>query len=206
MPKLIISADLDNAPNTSQREAAAKLLAADLPADASTQLHSEIALEYKPQFSALVQSSHDLIAASEKPRGDGGGVDLGRYEEPSAPSTQSDAAAWQDAMRAAHISHAYLSERQLNLSLLERYGKNTWLIGNSQVEDLLRSANNELASIRAQIEQLKEERRLKQEAQRGEFEGLEETWRSTISRCIEAEIASEVLRRELLEEKRKVTT
>lgn len=106
---------------------------------------------------------------------------------------------WSQALRQAYTSHAYLSGRQLNLSLLERYGKNAWLVGNSQIEDELRTLEKELAETQRQTEELDEQRRRAQETVRGEIEGLEEAWRNGVGRAIEAEVAGEGLRREILQ-------
>lgn len=110
---------------------------------------------------------------------------------------------WSQALRQAYTSHAYLSGRQMNLALLERYGKNAWLVGNSQVEEELRTLEKELAETRRQGEEVDEQRRRAQETVSGELEGLEEAWRNGIGRAIEAEVAGEGLRRQILEKSRR---
>lgn len=175
---------------------------------ASSILHRSVPASYEPRFSEVVMNAHETITSTSKPRTPETGVDLARYEEPSAPSLVPGAPAserrmqWSQALRQAYTSHAYLSSRQLNLSLLERYGKNAWLVGNSQIEDELRTLEKELAETRRQTEELNEQRRRAQETVRGEIEGLEEAWRNGVGRTIEAEVAGEGLRRETLQRNR----
>lgn len=196
------SVDIDPAPSTAQLEAAAAIISSELDPSHTQTLHASIPSSYEPTFSPLITSSHDQIASTKSARAPGTGIDLTRYEEPSAPSSSSDHDAWRTALRTAYISQSYLTQRQLNLSLLERYGKNAWLIGNSQVEEELNTLEKELAVIKAQVEEVEEERRQRQDSVKGELEGLDETWRSTIGRAIEAEVAGEVLRRQILERRR----
>lgn len=173
---------------------------------ASTSLHPSVQSTYEPKFPDLVNSAHESIASTGKARAPDAGIDLARYEEPTPPSFDSSIPAaerrseWSQALHQAYTSHAYLSGRQLNLSLLERYGKNAWLIGNSQVEDELRMLEKELADTQRQGEELDEQRRRTQETVRGEIEGLEEAWRNGVGRAIEAEVAGEALRREALQQ------
>lgn len=95
-----------------------------------------------------------------------------------------------------------MSNRALNLSLLERYGNNAWLVANSQVEDELKALEAELSRVKGELENVEEQRRGKMDAARGELEGLEEVWRKGVGRAIEVEIAAEGLRRQVLERRR----
>lgn len=130
-----------------------------------------------------------------------GGVDLSRYEAPSLPSTN-DAAALRPVLQAAYASSAYLGARLTNLGLLETYGKNAWLVANSQLEDILRELEKEVAAARAEVEDVERERRMVQESGRGEMEGLEREWRERVGRVVETQAAAEGLRREILERRR----
>lgn len=173
-----------------------------------TQLHPSVSSSYEPSFSDLVSSSHQHIAQTGKARSPKSGIDLARYEEPTAPSVSAGTASserrsqWSQALRQAYTSHAYLSGRQVNLSLLEKYGRNAWLVGNSQIEDELRTLEKELAETQRQVEETDEQRRRTQETVRGEIEGLQDAWQSGVGRAIEAEVAGEGLRRDILERSR----
>lgn len=89
-----------------------------------------------------------------------------------------------------------------NLSLLETYGKNAWLVSNSQLEDVLRDLEKEVATTKMELEDLERERRSRQGAVGGELEALEKSWREGVGRCIEVQVAAEGLRREVLERRR----
>lgn len=193
---------IDPEPTPDQLTATSNILASELPINHTATLHPSIPTDYTPKFSTLFSFSHSQIESTGSPRTPGTGIDLTRYEEPTAPTTTSDVSGWRAALQSAYISQSYLTQRQLNLSLLERYGKNAWLIGNSQVEDELRALEQELAAVKKQVEAVEEERRQRQDGVRGEMEGLEESWRSTVGRAIEAEVAGEGLRREILERRR----
>jgi pre-mRNA-splicing factor SPF27 len=89
-----------------------------------------------------------------------------------------------------------------NLALLEGFGKNAWLVGNSQLEDVLRDLERELARTKQETESVNKSRKAEQEAIEGELDVLEEGWRRGIGRVVEAEIAAEELRREILRRRR----
>lgn len=66
----------------------------------------------------------------------------------------------------------------------------------------LAALERELAAARLKLEEMERERRALQENVKGEIEGLEETWRSTVGRAIEAEVAAEGLRRQIAARRR----
>jgi len=203
-----VPSDIDRPTSEDEVASAKSLIGAELDPAAATQLHPSVSSSYEPQFSELVSASHEQIAQTGKARSPKSGIDLARYEEPSAPSLTPGTSnserrnGWSQALRQAYTSHAYLSSRQLNLSLLEKYGKNAWLVGNSQIEDELRTLEKELAETQRQVDETDQHRRRTQETVRGETEGLEDAWRSGIGRAIEAEVAGEGLRRDILEKSR----
>lgn len=92
--------------------------------------------------------------------------------------------------------------RHNNLALLEEYGKNAWLIGNSQLEEILRSVEKELAETNEAVEGVHKERKLVQESGHGELAGLEDTWRRGVGSILEVEVAAEGLRQQILEQRR----
>jgi pre-mRNA-splicing factor SPF27 len=184
-----------------------KLIAAELPPDYQNALHPSIPPLPETKFSPLIQQELDRKAANLPLTG---GVDLSRYEAPEPPSTTptSDngkaeiSRDWQDTLRKAYASSSYLSTRIANLTLLEEYGKNAWLIGNSQLEEILKNLERELVEIRETTEEVNKARKSGQENVRGEIEGLEQTWRRGVGRILEVEVAAEGLRREILERRR----
>lgn len=109
---------------------------------------------------------------------------------------------WNETLRKAYTSSEYLNARLTQLGLLEKFGKNAWLIGNSQLEDILKGLERELAGLRKQQEEVETERRTQQESVRGEVAMLEETWKKGVSRVLETEVAVEGLKQQILEKRR----
>lgn len=60
----------------------------------------------------------------------------------------------------------------------------------------------ELGETKREVEAVEEARRQRQESVRGEIEGLESVWREGVGRAIQAEVAAEGLRRQVLEKRR----
>lgn len=87
----------------------------------------------------------------------------------------------------------------MNLSLLEESGKNAWLMGNVQLEAVLKELEAELSSVKEQVDSVNKARKSAQEGSRGEMLALEEAWRRGISQVLEVQVATAGLRRELLE-------
>ena len=92
--------------------------------------------------------------------------------------------------------------RLTELGLLERFGKNAWLIGNSELEGILGGLERELADVRVQQEVVENERRMQQESVKGEIKMLEESWKTGVGRLLEVEVAAEGLKRQILERRR----
>ena len=110
-------------------------------------------------------------------------IDASRYSdsalEPptSSPNDPNHLEDWRATIKRAYTLYSYLAARNQQLSLLEAYGKNAWLIANSQVEEELRSVEKALADCKERTEEVNRERKERQEAVRGEMEGLQESWK-----------------------------
>merc|ERR1712093_739654 len=187
---------IDTEPSASERAAALSLIAAEAstaPSD-STQSHDSLPALPPPNFSPLIESELDRVSQKTPITG----ITTSHYESQDAPTTTpgSDTRSpetlqkWHTALRNAYTSQSYLSGRLTNLALLEKYGKNAWLEGNRQLEDVLRALERELEEKRAQ------------EEVGGEIKGLEETWKRDVGRVLETEVAAEGVRREILERRR----
>ena len=79
--------------------------------------------------------------------------------------------------------------------MLDKYGKNAWLLGNSQLEDILRDEERMLVQTREMVEGVNRERKAAQEGRRAELEGGEEAWREGVRGRVEVEVALGELRR-----------
>lgn len=101
------------------------------------------------------------------------------------------------------MSDAYLASRRQNLELLDKYGKNSWLIGNHELEGELRRLEQELADTKREVDLVNLERQRRQADVKGEMELLEENWRKGVGRVLETEVAVEEVKREIREELRK---
>jgi pre-mRNA-splicing factor SPF27 len=175
------------------------LITAELATDSRSTLHPLIPPEQEFNPSELIRKELERSAANLPTTG---GIDLSRYEEPEAPSDDNDVAAWKQSLQKAYASSTYLSGRTSNLSLLEELGRNAWLIGNSQLEEILRQLEHELEEINVATEDLNKSRKAAQEASRGEIVGLEETWKQGIGRILEVEVAVEEVRKQILDKRR----
>lgn len=109
---------------------------------------------------------------------------------------------WRDVLKKAYTSSVYLKDRATNLELLEQHGKNAWLVGNWQLEPLQRDLDGELKATKAEIEAVQAARRARQAEAGAEMAGLEKSWRDGVGRVVEVEVASEVLRQQILEKRR----
>ncbi|KAI4798912.1 hypothetical protein E4T44_11685, partial [Aureobasidium sp. EXF-8845] len=175
--------DIDAVPSEQELGAARALIQAELPQDHKTTLHPLIP-ELRPiKFSDLVQAEHDRISSgAEKEQG----IDLSRYEAQDAPPTN-DTEKWRATLQQSYASSEYLESRQVNLSLLETYGKNAWLISNDQLEAILRAAERDVSQRKIELEDIDKARRDAQAARRGELEALEQQWKIGVGQMIEVE-------------------
>lgn len=165
--------------------------------------------QYTPHFSSLIEREHARLDGN--PASKLSGIDLKRYEDLDAPENTSPTsdedqpellAKWNRALKQAYTSSEYVQGRLTQLGLLERFGKNAWLVGNSQLEDMLKSIEAELADVRKQHEEVETLRRTQQESVHGEIKTLEETWKKGVGRVLETEVAAEGLKQQILERRR----
>ncbi|KAK5129597.1 hypothetical protein LTR08_003028 [Meristemomyces frigidus] len=180
------------------------LIRAEMP-PAHTALHPSIPALRAAHFSARIATELDRLACGTARAADPAtatGIDLTRYEAPHPPFNPTDAEAWQTTLRQAATSAAYLRSREVNLALLETYGKNAWLVANSQLEDELRSLEREVEVVREELEGVEMARRAVGEGVGAEVEGLERGWREGVGRMLEALVAGERVRGEILERRR----
>ncbi|PWY76278.1 hypothetical protein BO70DRAFT_398146 [Aspergillus heteromorphus CBS 117.55] len=190
-------------PSSQARAAAEKLIIAELSSDYQTTIHPLIPASVEPRFSPLIQQEIDRKAAGLPWTS---GIDLARYEAPEPPARAADGTPdvdeWRRVLQKAYTASSHLSMRHENLALLEENGKNAWLIGNSQLEEILRGLEKELAETKEAAESVNKERKLAQEANKGEIAGLEETWRRGVGAILDVELAAEGLRMQILEQRR----
>lgn len=66
------------------------------------------------------------------------------------------------------------------LALLESHGANAWLVHNAELEAILRAYEEELDKVRAEVEAVNAERKVRQEGARGSLEGGEREWRTGV--------------------------
>lgn len=192
-------------PTAAARQKAQQLITAELSADHVTTLHPSIPPAPESHFSPFIQQELDRKATGAPLTG---GIDLSRYEAPEPP-TRADGEPpnideWRQTLQKAYVSSSHLTKRHENLGLLEENGKNAWLIGNSQLEDILRGLEKELADTKEAAESVNRERKLAQEARQGELASLEETWKRGVGAILDVELASEGVRVQILEHRRRM--
>ena len=190
------SSDIDPEITEDERRKAKALIAAHLPKNHTTTPHPSIAPLAAVGLSETFQQEVDRIAA-EQPRQ--GGIEVSRYEAPDEPSGEEDEATMRKALRTAYISSAFLSDRQANLQLLDEFGKNAWLVGNSQTEEILQGLERELAGLKSEAENVNKGRKTAQFDSKGEFLTLQENWKRGIGNILEIQVATEQIRRQILE-------
>ena len=204
---------MDAPPDQAALHAAIGLIAQDIQQAGvdTAQLHPALipAAQYAPKFSAALEREHARLQAD--PNSKFSAIDLARYEDLDAPPNTSPTsdedkpevlAQWDSALRKAYTSSEYVNARLTELGLLEKFGKNAWLIGNSQQEDILKGIEADLADVRKQHEEVEAMRRQQQESVHGEIKTLEETWKQGVGRVLEAEVAAEGLKQQILEKRR----
>lgn len=168
-----------------------------------------LAAKYIPQFSDYIEREHARLDGN--PASKLSGIDLKRYENLDAPENTNPTSdedkpqlleKWNKALKQAYTSSEYVQGRLTQLGLLEKFGKNAWLVGNSQLEDILKGVEMELADVRKQHQEVEVIRRSKQESVHGEIKTLEETWKKGVGRVLETEVAAEGLKQQILERRR----
>ena len=197
---------IDTEPTPSERAAAEALINAELPPPSAQETHPSLPDLPPHHLTPLIEAEHLRIESKIPLRG----IDSSRYEflEPPTTTPHSDKQhpetlrLWREALAKAYTSHVYVSDREINLHLLDEFGKNAWLISNSQLEDMLRALERELVERKTEIDLVVIERKNAQESVGGELKGLEEAWKRGVGRVLETEVAAEGLRREILERRR----
>ena len=174
----------------------------ELPSNYLTTTHPSLAPLPAVNFSEIFLNEVNRVGTSQPRQG---GIDLSRYEAPEAPASDSDLDARRQALRNAYVSSTYLSGRYTNLSLLDDFGKNAWLVGNSQAEEILQNLDQELARVKTEIEDINKARKAVQEHSKGELLGLEENWKRGIGKILEIQVASDRLRQLIIERRRNHT-
>ena len=202
MPLIQSSADalpyIDSQPSDHAIETAKGLIHDELDAESATALHPSIPTQREPRFSDLIEAEHMRIASGQPKES---GIDLSRYEALDAPAA-GDLEAWRTTLQKAYASSQYLEGRNTNLSLLEVYGKNAWLVSNSALEDELKALERDVEVAKIDLEEVEQARRTTQQNVSGEMHGLDEAWRTGVGRMIEAQAAGERLRMEILDRRR----
>ena len=191
--------DIDSDASQSSRSQINKLISAELPRGYQNTPHPSLRPLPDLQFSELFQKELNRKADNAQILG---GIDLTRYEAPEQPKDDSEMEAWRTNLRQAYISRSYLSGRLNNLSLLEEFGKNAWLISNSQLEDILRDLEKELSETKEAVENINKTRKASQEESRAELTGLEETWKQGVGKIIDVQLATDGVRREMFQRRK----
>ncbi|KAM3072240.1 hypothetical protein ACMFMG_009056 [Clarireedia jacksonii] len=182
---------IDNEPTADERAAANALINSEL--SSTTEAHPSLPSLQPTKFSSLIESELERVSSSSPPQ-PLKAIDLSRYESLS-PSPSASTSELETLLSQAYTSQTYLNHRLTNLSLLDQFGKNSWLIGNAQLEDILKNFEREVAQTKDEIDQ-------RQDEVEAEIKGLEEVWKKGIGRVLETEVAAEGVRREILEKRR----
>ena len=186
--------------------AAEALIAAELTSEAQTTLHPSIPAAGEVGFSALIQGELERVAAGAAMTG---GVDLSRYDMGESPplangSNSSNGNDNNGAEVALLTAAHHLSTRFMNLNLLNRFGKNAWLVHNDQLEAQLRACEVELAELKVQCDIVNKERKAAQEQARPEMHRLQARWGDAVGTVLQTEVAAEHIRLQILGLRRQI--
>ncbi|KAB8301160.1 hypothetical protein EYC80_003057 [Monilinia laxa] len=178
---------IDAEPTPAERAAAESLIAIYLEPNSTSTPHPSLPSLLPSNLSPALTAEHNRISSSTPPP-PLKAIDLTRYEtlSPSESSHQPSTLLSQ-----AYTSQTYLNTRLTNLSLLDQFGKNAWLIGNAQLEDILKGLEREVAAKKDEIDLVVIGRKNAQEAVEAEIRGLEEGWKKGVGRVLETEVAAE---------------
>ncbi|QSZ31645.1 hypothetical protein DSL72_001212 [Monilinia vaccinii-corymbosi] len=189
---------IDAEPTPAERTAAESLIATYLEPTSASTPHPSLPPLLPSHLSPALATEHARISHST-PAPPLKAIDLTRYETLS-PSESSLPAS--TLLSQAYTSQTYLNTRLTNLSLLEQFGRNAWLIGNAQLEDILKGLEQEVAAKKDEIDVVVIGRKNAQEAVEAEIKGLEDGWKKGVGRVLETEVAAEGVRREILVRRR----
>ncbi|KAL8832354.1 MAG: hypothetical protein Q9191_000310 [Dirinaria sp. TL-2023a] len=186
---------IDAPPSPRALNAARALIISSLSSTQTQTLHPSLPALPPSSLTPLLTSEQDRIAASTPLTG----ISTERYEAPASSSSSSSSSSPDpSALRAAYTASTYLSHRNQNLSLqAQEFGKNAWLVHNSQLEDILRAVEKEVVEAREQVEGVNRERKGMQEARRVDVEGLGQRWREGVRAVVECQVAVEELGKEI---------
>jgi pre-mRNA-splicing factor SPF27 len=202
--------DIDTPPTADELSAAKALIEAELGPLPAPDTHPLLPAPAPENYSPIIAAEFARIAAGQPAAG---GVDLSRYEALSAPAEQLPLPAstaevsarnveYAALLTQAYVSSTYLSSRSAHLARLDASGKEEWLTGNEALVSVLAALEKELAATKEAIDLVVVERRTAQDGARGEMELLEKSWRETVGRVLETEVAAEELRVQILEARR----
>jgi pre-mRNA-splicing factor SPF27 len=205
--------DVDAPPKDHALAAAKRLVDGELASSDinTTHMHPSIveATAYTAAFTPAIAAEHARLQTD--PSSKLAAIDTSRYEPPDAPSNttpRSDEerpellAQWNTALRQAYTQSEYVNSRTTELGLLEKFGKNAWLVGNWQLEEILKEIESELKDVRRQGDEVEAARRAQQESVAGEIRMLEASWAEGTRRLAQTEVAAEGLKMEILDRKR----
>ncbi|KAI0183358.1 Pre-mRNA-splicing factor SPF27 [Xylaria flabelliformis] len=187
---------IDKDPTPEERTAAEALIAAEL--SSSSPHPSQVPPSpTTTNFTPLMTAELERIASSEPLSA----IDSSRYEIQDPPSSN-NLSSLTTPLSLAYATHTYLQGRETHLQLLDTYGKNAWLVGNWQTEAELAALERDLAATKREIDIVNIGRRRLQDEVGEELRGLEDNWRKGVGRVLETEVATENLRRQILEKQR----
>lgn len=196
-------ADIDDEPTAEALAAARALITAEQATTPSTTSSSFLPAATPSSFTPTFETELERIA-SQAPLQP---LDLSRYEAQEQPeSTKTDGGVDTASLRAplerAYVSSSYLASRNQNLQLLDRAGKNAWLLSNYHIEADLKTLEAELAATKREIDLVNAARATRQNDVKAEMQGLEENWKAKVGKVLETEIAVEELRQQVRDELR----
>ncbi|KAJ2358316.1 hypothetical protein IWW50_002108 [Coemansia erecta] len=124
--------------------------------------------------------------------------DTERYKlDPPDKESENDVDAWEKASNNAASQLEHQNTRIENLELLQNFGAQAWKLNNYQKECLLKSIEAATQRHKDESAHLNKARKYEQTEAGIKLRDLEERWSEGVRRCIEIQIASSQLQRDI---------
>lgn len=142
------------------------------------ELHPRLRPLAPPKFSDAINAELDRVEKGLPLNS----IDLTRYDPKD--------------LKQAYVAYETLSNRVESLQLLEKFGHNAWLTHIPKLEAALAGLETELQETMRTIEQVNVGRKRSQIEAGDDLTRLEAEWTDLIGKCIQVEVATELLKRE----------
>lgn len=97
----------------------------------------------------------------------------------------------------AYTALEYTLGRKDNVALLDEFGRVQWLVGNDELDQIVKAVDRQLAASRTELEQINQNRKRKQVAVSDTLGYLEKRWKSLLGDVVDVGVKNAILEAEL---------